>query len=257
MIRDSLRRLDTASREVRRRRDLSAIARARALAPRSYMHAPRARTPAAPRARPAPATRSRITNRDANSPALTNTSPSDASPLEPIVDLAPPLTPRRRCTRPPTPRPRADRPTATAPSRTGCATSYPRGCSTRTPPAGPPHPSFLRPHRRAYPHQSDPRCAAVAIRRPLRLRRVRPGDQGRPAHTRPGGREDQLGAGDRHAALRRLPRDLWDYLHVRRRARGRGRARAGPLGHARSKACSRPANWSAACSSTTIPAAAA
>ena len=40
--------------------------------------------------------------------------------------------------------------------------------------------------------------------------------------------EVQLGAGDRHAAVRRVPGDVRDHVHVRRPARRRRRARAGP-----------------------------
>ena len=112
--------------------------------------------------------------------------------------------------------------------------------------------------RRGPGHRSRAlRAHRHRLQRRDRPGRVRPSDQGRPAHARPGGREDQLGAGDRHAALRRLPGDLRDHVHLRRPARRRGRARARPLAAARSPACSRPASWSAACSSTTTPAAAA
>ena len=84
---------------------------------------------------------------------------------------------------------------------------------------------------------------------------VRPGGQGRPAHRGPRRAQVQLGAAAGLAAVRRVPGHLRDHVHVRRAARGRGRARAGPRAAARSRACTRPASSSAGCSSTTTRAA--
>ena len=67
--------------------------------------------------------------------------------------------------------------------------------------------------------------------------------------------EVQLGAGDRHAAVRRLPDHVRDHLHVRRRARGRGRPGPRRRRTRPSPACARRASSSAGCSSTTTRAA--
>jgi hypothetical protein len=54
-----------------------------------------------------------------------------------------------------------------------------------------------------------------------RLRSVR---QGRPRHDRDLAAEVQLGAPDRHAAIRRVPRHVRDHVHVRRGPRRRAGA---------------------------------
>ena len=75
-------------------------------------------------------------------------------------------------------------------------------------------PDGLRAHGRGV--QRGDRRPAVRSRR-----------EGRPAHRGHHAGEVQLGAGDRHAAVRGVPGDVRDHVHVRRRARRRRRGRAG------------------------------
>ena len=82
---------------------------------------------------------------------------------------------------------------------------------------------------------------------------VRPIDQGRQGHRGDRAGEVQLGAGDRAAAVHRVPGHVRDHVHVRRRARRRAGARARP-GRPPAGGCTPPARSSAGCSSTTTPA---
>ncbi len=106
-----------------------------------------------------------------------------------------------------------------------------------------------RRRRRAVP-DDRPR---VQRRRPDRCP-VQPDRQGWPRDDRPGDSEVELGQHARHAAVRGVPDDLRDHLHLRRPQHQHQTPRCWTPAARRSPASTQPVSWSAGCSTSTTPA---